>query len=335
MAGEDFSENFESVIDGDPKYVIASSYSFSIWTKWYEKLKKLDCPRVVIIPFRYCYGDKEYAINTLEVIKTIINDGIGVIIDSLNHAKFILTDKRAYDGSNNLTKGGFITNVENSNFYGRDTEEGVFGYNECNSRIMKYFFLLLKCYGNYGIALAKVEKLEKYQISNIKWKIQKDEFEKLLNDISICINEVEELSYNIRSMNDSFQHLRYEYREIISNTYRKLKEISKFSRCLEIIYIKLKNELEIKDKYNEIWLKNTQVEEVNSKIEEINKNIKDLCSDYYDELRRYKKIILIGNDINNIMLSSNGNDQINFFEGLMEKNINNINRIIFEVRKHR
>ncbi|WP_102398903.1 phospholipase D-like domain-containing protein [Haloimpatiens massiliensis] len=268
---DNYNAYFERILDNNPKFIIASSFSFFLPPSLWNRFNKLQCPKLVIIPYEYEYRDakkmiNKRIINELKKIEYIICSGTTVIINSVNHAKYMITDKDCFVGSNNLTSGGIEDNVENSHFmYNRS---GYYQY--WKDEILKFV-------NNETIGFAALEKLKEEQqiLNNIiiyeldNWMVNKQEFYNVLNNMH-------SLKKSLYRVNDCYQHIGAEVRGLIVETCPIIKKIDIIKNKLEEVYWKLDREYEKKKQNDNIFITKRDLNMINPRIEDIKLDLKQL-----------------------------------------------------------
>lgn len=292
-ANEAYEEKFEKILDDNPQYVIIGSFSFSVATNWYKKLASLKCPKLVIIPYKYYCWNKERTINYKDNIKILVDDGIGVIINSLQHAKFILTDKECFDGSNNLTYSGFNTNIENSNFYLYKLFPKE--YNELYKEILCFTKEQIYNFASIENAEERYLQLEKGNLDELFFATETNHLSEYLDKIRNTIMDTKDLENNIKLVNDSFQHMGREYTKVIGKSYSLLKELENINWKLENIFNVLLSQYRQKNNYEEIWIKDLQ--NINADINIINAKKDKLHLLYKEILDNFRRKSRFGEDL--------------------------------------
>jgi hypothetical protein len=114
-SGLDFTPDIHSIIDNSNKYIIVCGYNFSPLTHRTSIIPRLIARKnagvdVLFIspPRMWGYGNTKHTTN----INHLVNNNIGVILNSNNHSKWLLSDFGYYYGSLNFTAASMLTKVE-------------------------------------------------------------------------------------------------------------------------------------------------------------------------------------------------------------------------------
>lgn len=111
---QDITNNIMSIITNANRFIIVGGYNFTFKTAGYTffaelKLKAATIPTLLILPPNL-YGSGNSAQSN--IIDFCNNNGIGIILNSYNHSKWILTDKDLYYGSSNFSETSWKRKVE-------------------------------------------------------------------------------------------------------------------------------------------------------------------------------------------------------------------------------
>lgn len=114
-SGVDFTPDIHNIIDNATKYIVVCGYNFSPYTNKTSIIprliakKKLKVDVLFIAPPRmWGFGNTKHTGN----IQHLVNNNIGVILNSNNHSKWLLSDFGYYYGSLNFTATSMKKKVE-------------------------------------------------------------------------------------------------------------------------------------------------------------------------------------------------------------------------------
>jgi hypothetical protein len=281
---DDFKAYFERILDNKPDYIIISSFSFFLPPVLWNKFKNLSCPKLVIIPYEYEHRDGKNnmvksTINQMKRIEQIINTGATVLVNSVNHAKYMLTEKDCFVGSNNLTIGGMVDNIENSHFMYNKSGD----YQHWKDEIFKFINGEIKGFASLKRLHKGQKAIDSINIQELEsWIISREELYQILNNMT-C------LKIALYSVNDCYQHIGSEVRELILETCPIIKDIDALVGKLEELHWNLYIEYENKKGNDNIYIKKRDVNFINSSILDINKNLQRLNLSKDQLLNKYKK----------------------------------------------
>lgn len=113
---KNLDNNLEStlvnIINCNPKYIVLGCRELPFTDKIWEVLNNVNCPKIVISPFNYMFRNQREVVNEIKFIENFSKNNIGTILNSINEANFILTDKFCYISSGSLNCNGITNNVE-------------------------------------------------------------------------------------------------------------------------------------------------------------------------------------------------------------------------------
>lgn len=113
---KNLDNNLESIlvniINCNPKYIVLGCRELPFTDKVWEVLNNVNCPKIVISPFNYMFRNQREVVNEIKFIENFSKNNIGTILNSINEANFILTDKFCYISSGSLNFNGITNNVE-------------------------------------------------------------------------------------------------------------------------------------------------------------------------------------------------------------------------------
>ncbi|MDZ4993837.1 hypothetical protein GNF80_12785 [Clostridium perfringens] len=113
---KNLDNNLESIlvniINCNPKYIVLGCRELPFTDKGWEVLNNVNCPKIVISPFNYMFRNQREVVNEIKFIENFSKNNIGTILNSINEANFILTDKFCYISSGSLNCNGITNNVE-------------------------------------------------------------------------------------------------------------------------------------------------------------------------------------------------------------------------------
>jgi hypothetical protein len=115
ISGEDLTEDIHSIINNAQQFVIVCGYNFSPYTDPTSIIPRLIHKRnlnvdvlIIMPPKMWGFGNLNHTNN----LDYLINQGIGVILNSNNHSKWIVSDYGYYYGSLNFSSASMTTKVE-------------------------------------------------------------------------------------------------------------------------------------------------------------------------------------------------------------------------------
>ncbi|MBU3191890.1 hypothetical protein K9O30_20815 [Clostridium bowmanii] len=230
----------------------------------------------------------------------IVNTGATVITNSVNHAKYVLTEKDCFVGSNNLTRGGIEDNVENSHFMYNQSGQYKYWKEE-----------ILKFVNSETFGFASLEKLKEEQ--NIlkstpiyeldSWSINKDEFYDILNNIG-------HLKTALYRVNDCYQHLGAEVSGLLLETCPIMKNIEILTKKLEDIYWDLDREYKEKKHFDNIFIKKRDLNTINLRIKNINIDLEQLNLYRVELFEKYENTWRSNQSIYDYLLDKESNENL-------------------------
>lgn len=109
---ENLENTLVNIINCNPKYIVLGCRELPFTDKIWEVLNNVNCPKIIISPFNYMFRNQREVINEIKFIENFSKNNIGTILNSINEANFILTDKFCYISSGSLNSNGITNNVE-------------------------------------------------------------------------------------------------------------------------------------------------------------------------------------------------------------------------------
>ncbi|MCD9575673.1 phospholipase D-like domain-containing protein [Flavobacterium soyae] len=114
-SGTDLTLEIHSIIDNANDFVIVCGYNFSPYTHPSSIIPRLVAKRsngaavlIIMPPNMWGFGNRNHTLN----IQHLVNNGIGVILNSKNHSKWLVSDYGYYYGSLNYTPASMHTKIE-------------------------------------------------------------------------------------------------------------------------------------------------------------------------------------------------------------------------------
>ncbi len=279
---QDLSSYFENILDSNPKFLIAGSFSFWLPVQLWKKLAKLNCPKLILLPFKY---DSNNITFELKKLRFLIKSNTAIIINSLNHSKFILTDNHCFVGSNNLSSGGIINNIENCAIM-KNTD---IDYDDWYDEIIG---LIRKEYRNFSSITNTISKEAK--LSNLPIPVIKSEMSQ--SELITSINQLKELYTSLIELTDCYQHLEHSFKELVNNTKKTIKLFdSPITSLTKYLIDNLTNQFNEKNSHKVIWIKNYtgikfKVDDLSNSLSELNSRRK-LMLDLYNDTWRENQLI--------------------------------------------
>jgi hypothetical protein len=239
-SGTDITDNILRIIVNAQSYLIIGGYNFSFGKNYmgiFTELSKKKIPKLMIIPSRL-YGAKN---PQNEIIRFCIKQNIGVILNSNNHSKWIVSEADLYYGSSNFSKTSWKSKIEVVNF-----NYGLNYFYDLNSRTREDFLQFVKKeifdfqnrHSKYNTI--RIKNLALHTWRSIDKKIQKlnpdiqkvrntlENYEDVLADLLSVSDEAfasneykvfQSISNSTRRIIDSIEVLcRYAYNEILNET---------------------------------------------------------------------------------------------------------------------
>lgn len=109
------SADIHDIIDNANDFVVVCGYNFSPYNNATSIIPKLIAKRnaglavlIIMPPAMWGFGNTSHSAN----IQYLLNNGIGVILNSNNHSKWMLSDHGYYYGSLNFTNASMTSKVE-------------------------------------------------------------------------------------------------------------------------------------------------------------------------------------------------------------------------------
>lgn len=309
---DNLSLNFHNILNSNPAYVIAGSFSYFLPHDLWIKFSNLNCPKLILLPFKYDYQNKSALINQHYIIESLIKSGFSVLINSVNHSKFLLTDKNCFIGSNNLTSNGIIANIESSIFMDSTHTD----YSNWHNDIIKLIKTEMSSYASAKNTKNKEALLKNLMnsLSNIKHKMSHEE-------LSCSINQLKTICNALISVTDSYQHLGIHFKELIKQTKKPIKLIqSTLIPLTNDLYLNLTKQFEEKStKYPEIWIKNSST--IIKQIQELSYSLNELCTHRSDLFDTYNDMWSNNQRIYREIKTSSANSNLinlNHFENFLD-----------------
>lgn len=263
---EDLSSSFEKILDSNPTFLIAGSFSFWLPPQLWTKLSQLTCPKLILLPFKYKYTNQSDLTFEIKKIQLLINSNTAVLINSLNHSKFILTDSNCFVGSNNLTSGGIINNIENciimsdSNIYYTDW------YNEILTLIRNE----LTNFSSLTNTKSKESKLAGLTMPIIKDRMSNEE-------VITSINQLKTIYSALISVSDCYQHLENSFEKLVKDTKKSIQLFNSPETLLTKYFINnLTTQYNEKKEKPEIWIRDCN--SINNKLTDLSNSLNKLSS---------------------------------------------------------
>lgn len=114
-SGTNLTADIHDIIDNATSFIVVCGYNFSPFNHPTSIIPKLIAQRnagldilLITPPNMWGFGNRNHTNN----IQHLINNGIGVILNSHNHSKWIISDYGYYYGSLNFTAASMTTKVE-------------------------------------------------------------------------------------------------------------------------------------------------------------------------------------------------------------------------------
>ena len=114
-SGTNITADIHDIIDNAKEFIVVCGYNFSPFNHPTSIIPRLIARRIagahillIMPPNMWGFGNTNHTLN----IQYLINNGVGVILNSNNHSKWIITDFGYYYGSLNFTAASMTTKVE-------------------------------------------------------------------------------------------------------------------------------------------------------------------------------------------------------------------------------
>lgn len=114
-SGTNITADIHDIIDNANDFIVVCGYNFSPYNHPTSIIPRLIAQRqaglavlIIMPPNLWGFGNRNHTNN----IQYLINNGIGVILNSNNHSKWIITDFGYYYGSLNFTATSMTTKIE-------------------------------------------------------------------------------------------------------------------------------------------------------------------------------------------------------------------------------
>lgn len=108
---ENLEKSIVNIINCNPEYIILGCSEIPFAKRLCKALSNDNCPKILILPLNYRFKNQKEIVNEIKFIKNFSENNIAIILNSVNDANFILTDKLCYVSSGSLNNNGINKNV--------------------------------------------------------------------------------------------------------------------------------------------------------------------------------------------------------------------------------
>lgn len=108
---ENLEKSIVNIINCKPEYIILWCSEIPFTERILNALNNANCPKILILPFNYRFRNQREVVNEIKLMKNFTENNIAIILNSVNDANFILTDKICYISSGSLNNNGIANNV--------------------------------------------------------------------------------------------------------------------------------------------------------------------------------------------------------------------------------
>lgn len=297
-ANQDLGFCFDKILSSNPSFLITGSFSYGLPRNLWFKFSSLNCPKLILLPFQYNFSNQTNLSYQINNIKSLIKANTVVLINSLNHSKFMLTKKYCFIGSNNLTQGGIVSNIESSMFMNNSHVD----YNDWKNEIINLIRPELNQYASLKNTQAKEKHLSSLTLPKIKFKMTPDELSEAINQLASIYNA-------LISVTDSYQHLGDVFKELAKQTKKPVKLMqSSLLLLTKHLYDDLTEQYNRKSVFSEILIKdcdkiNEQIERLSISVNKVSLYRENLLEDYNTMWTENQKIYkVINKDYANLNL---------------------------------
>lgn len=249
---EDLESHFEDLIINSTMFLAMSSYSWRLPKKLWDRLINNQCIKIAIIPYKFFKSNQYEVINWQSIIRSLMMNGVLVIINNNNHSKFMINENRTYFGSVNLTGRAMTYNIEGiASYCDGATKSPV------RKDILKFVLEQLKNYKSIltaSINGSGVEKLHQGYTTNMKcifdW-LQDLNFDRGFaeEDLLTYISSLEKTCVGIQDILSKYQALLS-----LDDLYNLNRRAKKVINSIKDLSTMLDNERILKRNYTNIFL---------------------------------------------------------------------------------
>ncbi|HCG3019730.1 TPA: hypothetical protein NJT26_002614 [Clostridium perfringens] len=108
---ENLEKSIVNIINCNSEYIILGCSEIPFTERILKALNNANCPKILILPFNYRFRNQREVVNEIKLMKNFSENNIAIILNSVNDANFILTDKICYISSGSLNNNGIANNV--------------------------------------------------------------------------------------------------------------------------------------------------------------------------------------------------------------------------------